>query len=181
MKKQKVANIIIAVLLNVSIGANIYFALNNNNYDSMVQYLQTPQQMKIAYSGVLKNHEQFREGTDVEIIYDFEQEEYTTLLEKYPIEEIAGDGSEYEKAFRLMNEYAPRLNHNSDFDNSVALEALPLLEYGLDKPDTGINCRCKAQILNEMLLALGIYSRKVWIKPESIYDQECHEIGRAHV
>lgn len=177
MKKAKIINIIVAVVLLASIGTNIYFVLNSNNYDSMVQYLQTPQQMKIVYSGILKNHEQFREGENVEIVYDFTQKEYETLLEKYPIKEIAGDGSEYERAFRLMNEYAPRLNHHSNFDNSVKITALSLLEYGLDQPERGINCRCKAQVLNEMLLALGIYSRKVWIMPESVYDDECHVVN----
>ena len=113
----------------------------------------------------------------MEIVYDFTQKEYETLLEKYPIKEIAGDGSEYERAFRLMNEYAPRLNHHSNFDNSVKITALSLLEYGLDQPERGINCRCKAQVLNEMLLALGIYSRKVWIMPESVYDDECHVVN----
>ncbi len=175
-----VRNILVAIVLLASIGTNLYFVLNAirlGNYDSMVQYLQTPQQMKIVYSGILKNQEQFREGEKVEIVYDFAQEEYAALLETYPIEEIAGDGSEYERAFRLMNEYARRLHHHSNFDNSVEMTALSLLEYGLDKKERGINCRCKAQILNEMLLALGIYSRKVWIMPESVYDQECHVVN----
>lgn len=66
---------------------------------------------------------------------------------------------------------------NMNIDNSVEMTALSLLEYGLDQPERGINCRCKAQILNEMLLALGVYSRKVWIMPESIYDDECHVVN----
>ena len=48
MKKAKIINIIVAVVLLASIGTNIYFVLNSNNYDSMVQYLQTSQQMRIV-------------------------------------------------------------------------------------------------------------------------------------
>ena len=53
-----VRNILVAIVLLASIGTNLYFVLNAirlGNYDSMVQYLQTPQQMKIVYSGILKN------------------------------------------------------------------------------------------------------------------------------
>ena len=57
------------------------------------------------------------------------------------------------------------------------MNALALLEYSLDKKGNGINCLSKAQILNEMCLALGIYARKVWIMPYSAYDTECHVVN----
>ena len=139
MKKAKIINIIIGILLLVSIGVNIYFVATDNHYDPMVQYLQEPYQLKVVYSGILKKHEQLREGEDFSIVYDFENEDYEVLLEEYNLAEIAGDGSESEKAIRLMNEYAPRLNHHSNFDNSVELKALSLLEYSLDNPKQGIN------------------------------------------
>lgn len=177
MKISKILNIIIGALLVISIGINIFLAVNQSNYDAMVQYLQEPYQMSVVYSGILKNHEYFRTGENLSIIYDFESEDYPVLLEEYNLAEIAGNGSEYERAVRLMKEYAPRLNHCSNFDNSVELKALSLLEFSLDEPENGINCRCKAQVLNEMLLALNIYSRKMWIKPDSIYDEECHVVN----
>lgn len=31
--------------------------------------------------------------------------------------------------------------------------------------------------MNEMCLALGIFSRKVWINPNSVYDGECHVVN----
>ena len=76
-----------------------------------------------------------------------------------------------------MDEYAPRLTHKSNYDNSVDMNALSLLKHSLDNESHGINCRNKAQILNEMCLALGIYSRKVWIMPNSIYDSDCHVVN----
>ncbi|MGN1188902.1 MAG: hypothetical protein ACI4SL_00735, partial [Candidatus Ornithospirochaeta sp.] len=52
-----------------------------------------------------------------------------------------------------------------------------ILEYSLDNKKNGINCRNKAQIFNEMMLSLSIYSRKVWIMPYSSYDDECHVVN----
>ncbi|MGN1060369.1 MAG: hypothetical protein ACI4QN_01415, partial [Candidatus Coproplasma sp.] len=69
-----------------------------------------------------------------------------------------------------------RLTHKSNYDNSI-LNALDLLEYSLDNKNNGINCRAKAQILNEMCLSLGIFSRKVWIMPYSSYDDDCHVVN----
>lgn len=57
------------------------------------------------------------------------------------------------------------------------MNALDLLDYSLDNPKHGISCRSKAQILNEMCLVLGIYSRKVWIHPNSGYDNDCHVVN----
>ncbi|MBQ8913705.1 MAG: transglutaminase domain-containing protein, partial [Lachnospiraceae bacterium] len=109
--------------------------------------------------------------------YDFDNAEYKELLEKYDLANIAKDGSEFNKAKNLMNEFAPRLKHKSDYDNHVDMNAISLLEYSLDNNNHGINCRNKAQILNEMCLALGIYSRKVWIMPNSKYDGDCHVVN----
>ena len=126
---------------------------------------------------MLLNTMDYAEGEDYEIVYDFENAEYSLLLEKYDVEKTAGEGSEFQKAMRLMDEYAPRLTHKSNFGGNVEMKALPLLEYSLDNPSQGINCRCKAQILNEMLLALEMYSRKVWINPYSSYDDDCHVVN----
>lgn len=53
-----------------------------------------------------------------------------------------------------MDTYAPGLYHQSYYDNSIEMNALSLLAYSLDNKSQGINCRNKAQILNEMCLAL---------------------------
>lgn len=109
--------------------------------------------------------------------YDFSHESYEQLRSKYRIEDTAGEGTEFERALRLMDEYAPRLTHESYYDNHIPVNALDLLEYSLDNRKQGINCRAKAQILNEMCLSLGIYSRKVWIMPFSGYDGDCHVVN----
>ncbi|MBD5631762.1 MAG: hypothetical protein HDP34_00830 [Clostridia bacterium] len=163
--------ILIAGLL-VSIGFNIYQAFFG--FDS---YLQSTEQIYIMEAGILRNNLEFADGSDYELKYDFSHENYEQIKSKYNIEATAKNGTEFEKALRLMDEYAPRLTHESYYDNHIAMNALDLLEYSLDNKRQGINCRSKAQILNEMCLSLGIYARKVWIMPYSKYDGDCHVVN----
>lgn len=163
--------ILIAGLIT-SIVFNILFALFPYN-----SYLQDMDEIYIMEAGILRNNLEFADGKALTISYDFDGQDYGALIEKYKIDKIAGDGTEFDKALRLMNEFAHRLTHKSDFDNHIATNALDLLEYSLNNKKHGINCRGKAQILNEMCLALGIYSRKVWIMPNSGYDNDCHVVN----
>lgn len=173
MKKRNIIlYIILSASLLISIGINIYQAFWN--WDS---YLQNTDEIYIMEAGILYNNLEFTGGKNIEITYDFSNDDYAVLKEKYNVERIAEDGSEFEKALRLMNEFASRLTHKSDYDNHIEISALPLLEYSLNKKSNGINCRAKAQILNEMCLSLGIYSRKVWIMPNSRYDRDCHVVN----
>ena len=174
--KRKNRRIIIGavlVLLAASLGLNIYFAFFRE-FDS---YLQDTDEIYVMESGILRNNLEFAEGEDFAFRYDFENEEYPRLIAAYGIDKIAGEGSGFEKALRLMNEFAPRLTHKSNYDNHVDMNAMALLEYSLNDRSRGINCRSKAQILNEMCLALGIYARKVWILPYSAYDTDCHVVN----
>ena len=170
-----IAVCIFAVLvLCVSVGFNIYMGVFFMKQDS---YLQSTDEIYVMEAGILRNNLEFAEGKQYKIEYDFTHENYALLKSRYNIESTAKEGTEFEKALRLMNEYAPRLTHKGDYDNHIPISALELLEYSLDKSNQGINCRNKAQILNEMCLALGIYSRKVWIMPYSRYDNDCHVVN----
>lgn len=170
--KKSLLYIVLSIALLASIGINIYQAFWDDD-----SYLQSTEEIYIMEAGILYNNFEFADGKDIEITYDFSDDDYNVLKEKYNLEKIAGDGSEFEKAVRLMNEFAPRLTHKSDYDNHIEIRALPLLEYSLNKKSNGINCRAKAQILNEMCLSLGIFSRKVWIMPNSRYDGDCHVVN----
>ena len=169
-----VGSVILIIGLFVSIGFNIYFGICYLKGES---YLQSTNEIYIMEAGILRNNLEFHEGADYELQYDFSHENYETLKNKYKIASTAKDGTEFERALRLMDEYAPRLKHKSDYDNHIPINALDLLEYSLDNKKHGINCRAKAQILNEMCLSLGIYSRKVWIMPYSGYDNDCHVVN----
>ena len=158
--------------LIISIIFNIYLAFFN-----LDSYLQSTDEIYIMEAGILRNNLEFADGVPLQISYDFHNEAYNLLIEKYKIDKIAGEGTEFEKALNLMNEFAPRLTHNSYYDNHVEMRASELLEYSLDNAKHGINCRSKAQIFNEFCLALGIYARKVWIMPNSGYDNDCHVVN----
>lgn len=163
---------IVSLLLLCSIGCNLYFIF----WDTK-SYLQAPEEIYTMEAGILNNNLAFRDGETVELEYDFDCEDYLTLIRDYHIDEIAGTGTQFQQALNLMDEFAPRLYHDSYYDNHVEMNARSLLSYSLDNRSQGINCRNKAQILNEMCLALGIYSRKVWIMPYSGYDNDCHVVN----
>ena len=176
-KKQKMFMGIIISLFLLSFGFLIYIMSGLGNWIIYTSYLQDPQEIYKMETGIIKTLAEFQDGEDCNIIYDFENAEYPELLNRYGIEETAESGSEFEKAMRLMNEYSSRLNHLSNYDNHIDDNALALLNYSLDNKSHGINCRAKSQILNEMCLALHIYSRKVWINPNSVYDSDCHVVN----
>jgi hypothetical protein len=171
-KAYKVMIILMAALLTVSACVNGYYI-----FFTPECYLQSPEEIYIMESGILINNLAMRQENDVALQYNFEHEDYAKLILQYQIDQIAGQGSEWERAARLMNTFAPRLRHLSNFDNHIEMSALALLDYSLDHPGHGINCRSKAQILNEMCLALGIFARKVWIMPNSGYDNDCHVVN----
>lgn len=173
----KIGFAVLSLLLICSIGFIIYVAFFGGYSLFFTSYQQSLNEIYVMESGIIYNDLSFRAGEDYIINYDFSNDEYGKLTEKYRLSEIAGNGSEFVRAKNLMNEFSGRLYHESYYDNHVPMNALDLLEYSLDNKKQGINCRNKAQILNEMCLALGIYSRKVWIIPNSIYDIDCHVVN----
>ena len=83
MKRKNILIIILSLLvasLLASIGFNIYQA-----FFSFDSYLQSTNEIYILEAGILRNNIKFREGTDIEIKYDFENENYKKLEEKYNI------------------------------------------------------------------------------------------------
>ncbi len=137
---------------------------------------ETNRQYLDIYSGILFNNQKFDEGNNEEIIYDFQCPEYITLKEKYNLEKIAGNGSDFTKAKKLLHYFAPKLTHSSWYDNHVPCNSLDLLEYSLNNSKQGINCLNKSKILEECCLALGIFARRVCIMPYSPYDFDNHVV-----
>lgn len=133
------------------------------------------EQLKI-YSGILFHNQAFGTGNRKQIRYDFENDNLKILARRYNLETIAGRGSDFSRAVRLMHYLAPKLAHCSWYDNHVPCNALDLLEYSLNKPEQGINCLNKSKILEECCLSLGIYARRVGIMPYSPYDFDNHVV-----
>lgn len=176
-KHSKIIMAILTALLTLSMGFIIYIAFCGGDSLFWLTYQQSPNEIYNMESGIIYNAIVFRDGENYQLHYDFDHEENAELLDTYHVKEIACNGSEFEQAKNLMNEFSGRLTHKSNYDNHIAMNALDLLEYSLDNKKQGMNCRNKAQILNEMCLALGIYSRKVWIMPNSVYDNDCHVVN----
>lgn len=127
--------------------------------------------------GILLMHKNFQEGNKGRINYDFACKEYDELKEKYNLEQIAGKGSSFQKAKRLLNYFSSKLAHKSDYDNHIACNSLALLEYSFNNPEHGINCLNKSKIIVELCLAIGIKARRVSIMPYSPYDMDNHVIA----
>ena len=102
--------------------------------------------------------------------------EFEALKTRYPIERAAGRGGAFARALRLCRYLAPRLKHESMYDNHVPCNALALLDYCFERKDVGINCLNKAKILAECCLAVGIPARRVWMYPASPYDMDNHVV-----
>ena len=140
------------------------------------EWLQISEQTQKIYSGILFQNQIFAQGEDTVINYDFSCPEFAVLREKYSLEKIAGKGTDFARAKRLLHHLAPRLTHSSWYDNHVPCNALDLLDYSYEQPEHGINCLNKAKILAECCLALGIYARRVSIRPYSPYDLDNHVV-----
>lgn len=128
------------------------------------------------FNGTLFNAEKLSDGEAHKIQYVFDCHEFKRLKEQYPIEFFAGKGGDFERALRLCRRLAPRLKHQSDYDNHIPCNSLDLLDYCFEKKDVGINCLNKAKILAECCLSLGIYARRVGLMPCSPYDEDNHVV-----
>ena len=129
------------------------------------------------YSGILFNNQIFEGDNTEEIIYEFDCPEFEELRSKYDLVKIAGKGSDFIRAKRLLHYLAPKLAHSSWYTNHIECNSLRLLEYSLNNPEQGINCLNKSKILVECCLALGIYARRICIMPYSPYDFDSHVVS----
>lgn len=129
-----------------------------------------------VFCGILFNNSEFAEGVSDCLSYKFDCFEFVALKQEYNIQEIAGNGTSFEKAINLTRYFAPRLAHDGNFDNHISCNACELLRYSLNKPSCGINCLNKSKILQESCLALRIPARRVWLMPYSPYDTDNHVV-----
>lgn len=134
------------------------------------------------YCGILFNAPSLENGQTIACTYDFTHKKYDELKSRYPIEQIAGNGGDFERALNLCRWLAPNLAHKGDFSLTCDFEdnALFLLDYSFGISQCGINCACKAKILVECCLALGIFARRVSLYPNSPYDSDNHVVAEIY-
>lgn len=133
-------------------------------------------QIRNLYLGILNNYPEFAEEDDAHLEYDFAAPEFEELRSAYNLDNIAGNGTASERAERLLHYFAPRLKHESFYDNHVECSAMKLLTYSFENDEHGINCLNKSKILAECCLALGIFARRVFIHPFSPFDFDSHVV-----
>ena len=137
-------------------------------------------QMLNVYRGILFHHLKFEEGKHEDFIYEFDCPEFEELRNRYHLVKIAGNGSDFVRAKRLLHYLATRLTHSSWYDNHIECNALKLLEYSFEQPEHGINCLNKSKIFVECCLALGVFARRVTIMPFSPYDFDNHVVAEIY-
>lgn len=130
------------------------------------------------YCGLLYMGTPFEEGESVALSCFFGAPELAVLREEYALKTRAGRGSEFTRALRIARWLCSALSHDGQFSLSgeeLPMNALSLLRFALGKK-VGLNCACKAKILAECCLALGIYARTVGLYPASPYDLDNHVV-----
>lgn len=140
------------------------------------EFSEVQEQFYDVYCGILFGLQVWQKGEDEATVCRPDCPEFEELRTRYPIERAAGRGGAFVRALRLCRYLAPRLRHESMYDNHVPCNALALLDYCFERKDVGINCVNKAKILAECCLAVGIPARRVWMYPASPYDMDNHVV-----
>lgn len=99
------------------------------------------------------------------------------LRERFALDRIAGEGTEIERAFRLL-EWAHEIvpwDGSAPWPETV-LSAENIIDWS-QAHETGVNCRMKAIMLQEALLAVGIPARMVSCVPLDPEDRDSHVIN----
>ncbi len=135
-----------------------------------------------VYSGILFNSPTFEKGQEICCSYNFTNANYEELKTRYPILQIAGKGSDFQRSLRICQWLATNISHQGDFSLTSNLEvnSISLLDYALGNSKQGINCVCKAKILVECCLALGIFARRIGLYPNSPYDTDNHVVAEIY-
>lgn len=135
-----------------------------------------------VYSGILFNSPTFEKGQEICLSYDFTNAKYEELKTRYPILQIAGKGSDFQRALCICQWLAPNLSHQGDFSltNNFSVNSISLLDYAFGNSKHGINCVCKAKILVECCLALGIFARRIGLYPNSPFDTDNHVVAEIY-
>ena len=129
------------------------------------------------YASILIMHDEFRPTDEsVKLAVDFTGPTLPVLREKYSLSAIAGDGSTFDRAVRVMDWLTTHVRHNGNCNPEGERGALTALDFAFDQPDKGVNCAWLATTLTECLLSLAIPARTVYIMPFAPYDCDNHVV-----
>jgi len=129
------------------------------------------------YASLLKMHDTFRPGdAHVCLRIDFGSRDLARLRKKYDLPAIAGEGNAFDRAVRMMDWLTTHVRHNGNCNPKGDRCAMTALDFAFDQPEKGVNCAWLATTLTELLLALGIPARTVYIYPFAPYDCDNHVV-----
>jgi len=130
-------------------------------------------------TSLLKMHDVFRQSdAGVSPSIDATSQELVALREKYGLAKIAGEGTSFDQAVRVMDWLTTHVYHDGNCNPEGSRCAMTALTYAFDRPEKGVNCSWLATTLTECLLSLGIAARTVDIIPFAPYDMDNHVITR---
>ncbi len=135
------------------------------------------------YSGALRVFNTFDtecNDASVDFTYAFDAPEYKNLINNYHIDEVAGNGSELDKALNLMKWCAENVLHNGGAKDVefVPKTSVDILDYAFKKgKEFGVYCRLQSIVFTECCLALGIKSRILHCLPFSPNDFDSHVVS----
>ena len=140
------------------------------------------------YTGALRVFHDFGASNnsieDYSFSYDFNSPQYEYLKSKYHIDSVAGNGSELEKALKLLKWCSQNVLHNG---GTKDVEFIPktsgdILDYAFGKGrEFGVYCRLQAIVFTECCLALGIKSRILHCLPFSPNDFDTHVVSIVYI
>jgi hypothetical protein len=139
------------------------------------------------YTGALRVFHDFSSGSnheDYSFSYDFAAPRYEYLKSKYSIDRVAGNGSELEKALRLLRWCSQNVLHNGGTKDVEFIQKTSgdILDYAFGKGrEYGVYCRLQAIVFTECCLALGIKSRILHCLPFSPNDFDSHVVSIVYI
>jgi len=135
--------------------------------------------------GALKTFDDFTESNvKCEFFYNFKSPEFSQLISKYHIDEVAGKGTEIEKAVNLLKWCSENVLHNGGTKDVefVPKTSLDILNYSFKKGrEYGVYCRLQSIVFTECCLALGMKSRILHCLPFSPYDFDTHVVSMVYI
>lgn len=118
----------------------------------------------------LQNHNDLLE----DFAYDKDNNELSYIKNKYELTKVAGENSDISQVLNIMGWLHEKIKHDNVAPPKMC-NAIHVLDLAKDK-SIKMNCFVLATILNEMLLSLGFYSRRVHCRSYDAYDLDSHVV-----
>ena len=102
--------------------------------------------------------------------------ELDTLCEAFHLDSIAGEGSESDRAVRLLRWLHDRARHNGSSPSPSGMTTAQMIGGAADSGLT-FNCGALANIYNDVCLAAGLKARRLVCMPADKDDPDCHSVN----